>query len=409
MPATARLPRLAALPAAALVATMLAAVGPAAAPAVAAPGCLTEVVTGQSVPGLLGATCDDEAPPVMDPTIRVSPAPRTAENWLSGRQVTFAFAAKHTDADADPITFECQFFDTPTAPTAWQACGAKNEATGLWQVSYDQTRVTETDGTPHTFRVRAVDQADRDRVATASCGLGCTPADADLDDFSAPVSTQLRVDTQAPETTLYSRDNLYDEVTPAWPMIRSRSLRLTRSAGVSKENAPVGFECQLDGKPVGCPDRDFQVDRLGPGDHTLSALASDAAGNVDPTAATLRFSVPKNLRAKKGSAWKRFRLGGHFSGDYLETRRKGAIVSLNVKNAQDVRLIAPRGPLLGKVEVRIARMPWKTINLKGATTEKFHVYQVRDPFQAPISGRLQVRAKKVGPNKPVRIDAVLAH
>src|SRR5690606_8132586 len=98
---------LVALPAAALVVSALTVAGPAAAPAAAEPGCLSEAVTGQTLPGLLGSTCDDEVPPVMDPNVVVTPTLRTTQGWVSSKQVTFAFTGRFTDADQDPLGFQC--------------------------------------------------------------------------------------------------------------------------------------------------------------------------------------------------------------------------------------------------------------------------------------------------------------
>src|SRR3954451_24853319 len=81
-------------------------------------------------PGLLGLTCDDELPPN---TVSAS-AKQTAPG-----QVTVSAAYKYSDADKDPVGFQCQAKGT----AAWVPCVVGNLAAG----DYD-------------FLIRAVDTAD---------------------------------------------------------------------------------------------------------------------------------------------------------------------------------------------------------------------------------------------------------
>ena len=64
--------------------------------------------------------------------------------------MSIAFSGRQTDADPDPVSYQCQFYDTPSAPATWQACSSPFTRDGL----------TENAATPYTFRVRAVDTPD---------------------------------------------------------------------------------------------------------------------------------------------------------------------------------------------------------------------------------------------------------
>lgn len=398
MPSNPRLRRLVALPAAGLVAALLTTTGPVAAPAVATPGCLSEAVTDQPVTGLGGEKCDDEVPPVVDPTVTVTPEPRTGQRWISSKRVTFAFSGRFTDADGDRLGFECQFYDSVNAPSSWEPCTSP--------VSFQDLQ--ETGAVPYTFRARAVDLGDHAIDATATCGIGCSAPGTDREDVSAPVSTEVRVDTVAPSGAVRA-SGLFDEENPSWPMVRSKRLQVVLTAAGTRDRSPVAFDCTLNGAKVPCASGTTDLRRLTPGDNRFSARARDAAGNVDPTPATLQFSVPRNLTAKKGTGWKRVREGGYFANDFLQTSRRGAVVSFPARNVRELRLIAPSGPGLGKVEVKVGRGAWRTVNLAGKRYERFHVYQVRDQFEVLMSGRIQVRSKVASKQRLVRVDAVLAH
>lgn len=409
MPRTRRLRGLVALPAAALVASLVTITGPAAAPVAAEPGCLTETKQGAvGIPplDLGGSTCDDELPPVIDAKVTVTPAARGAQNWLSSKQVTFGFTGRFTDGDPDTLGFECQFHATSSAPTTWETCGTYDEAAKVWKQSY--TGLAEFERLPYTFRVRAVDTGDAGRDATSFCGLGCRAADADLDDASAPVTVQVRVDTVAPAGSARI-DGLFDEENPEWPMVTARTVQLVLGAGGSQERSPVDFDCTLSGAAVPCGLGTTNLRRLPPGDQRLEAVARDAAGNVDPTPAVITFSVPRNLTAGAKSGWTTVKRSGYFGGDFLQATKVGTVVSAPGKNVRELRLLAPRGPQLGRVQIRIGNNGWKTVNLRGPRYEPLHVYQVRHQFDTLVSGRIQVRAMKMGRGKSVRIDAVLAH
>lgn len=391
MPPTRTWRRLAVLPAAGLVAALLTVVG--AGPANAAE-CLSEA---QSEDLVASTRCDDILPPTVA-LGAVTPAPVTQDRWVRRDTVSITFTGAFTDGDKDTLAFECQFYGTINPPASWTPCTSPATYTDL----------EETSAIPYTFRVRAVDTTDRGMDATTCVGLLCEGAASDADDFSDPVSTTFKVDTVAPAGSVRA-NGLVDEENPSWPMIRDRALQVVLAAGGSQDRSPVSFACALNGARVPCAMGTTDLTGLTPGDKRFTAVARDAAGNVDATPATLTFSVPRNLTAPKGSGWKRVREGGYFAGDFLQTDRVGATVSFPGRNVRELRLIAPQGPGLGKVQVKVGQGKWRTVNLNAPSYERFHVYQVRDQFEPLVTGPVQVRASKLTRGQTVRVDAVLAH
>jgi hypothetical protein len=114
----------------------------------------------------------------------------------------------------------------------------------------------------HTFEVRAHD------------GVGNTDA--------TPATVEWTVDTTAPETTI--------DAAPADPSgVASASFSF--SGGDGSGTGIAGFDCQLDGAGF-APCTSPQVyASLPDGSHTFEVRARDAAGNVDPTPASLTWLI----------------------------------------------------------------------------------------------------------------------
>ena len=367
-----------------IVATFLVAAGLplAAAPAAQAEeGCLTEEF---AIP-----RCDDSTPPTTSIT-GVSPQPNAA-GWLASTSVTVTFEGAHTDADQDPIRFECQFSDSPAAPTTWTDCTSP--------VTYDDLR--ENQATPYTFRVRAVDSAD-DLIDATSPLVGRTDTP---DHDASPDSVSFTADATPPNTFGYLRTTYADESGNA-PMLTSPNAELRiQSAEAS------AYECRLDGEPMRCAEGTVMLRDLAAGRHRFTATAVDPAGNADPTPFVQEMFVPRNLalgdveRASRG-AWERHREPGTFRGDYLESSTYGAVLSFRVPSVREIRLIAPSGPDLGTVEVRVGRGRWYPVSLRSPERKRLVVHDVRGEVTGLVAGLLQVRV--ASRDKVVRVDAVSA-
>ena len=70
----------------------------------------------------------------------------------------------------------------------------------------------------------------------------------------------------------------------------------------------------------------------------------------------------------------------------------------------ELRLVAPAGPRLGKVRIRVGRRAWHVVNLAGPTS-LLTQYTVIDRYSGIRKGKIVIETMS---NKPVIIDAVVA-
>ena len=327
-------------------------------------------------------TCDDATPP--DTTlVAVHPALSPA-GYVRQSTVNVDFAGVPNDAtDTGPIAFECQLYNTAAAPAAWQACTSGQAFTGLG----------DTADTPYTFRVRAVDTADN----SVTCFL-CGTDQPDYD--PTPATTTIRVDTTVPNTFLTRTP--HDDIRPDWPVTPTRSTEVKLN---SNEGA-AGFVCTLNDKPQPCAPGPVTLADLTSGPQEFKAQAVDAAGNADPTPSTTKFYVPRNIKA--GHGWKRQRKAEAFDGDLVRARRVGATLRIGgQRNVHEVRLIAPAGPKLGRIQVRVGRSQWYTVDLSGPAAGQ-KTYVVRDQYAPPQSGAIVIRVLSLPRGGSVQLDALVA-
>jgi hypothetical protein len=342
---------------------------------------------------LLLTGCDDAQPPTTTIT-SVSPT-SNADDFIRSTSVTFTFAGAHAgDDDTGTIGVECQLYNTATPPDTWQSCASPKTYTGL----------EEHATTPYTFRVRAVDVTDE--AIPARAGNPLTPPDLDEHDRDAsPAASTLKVDSLAPNT--FVTDEPVDRIRPDWPVVLADAVTLGLHG-----SEPSTFACTVNGGAVTpCVAGQVALRNLAPGDTTFVARAVDRALNLDPTPATTRFFVPSDIRRTKASRWKNVRKIGRglFDNDYVESRRVGrTLVVPGVRKVREVRLVALVGPKGGKVEVRVGRSQWYTVNLY-AKRARITQLLVRDEFSPLQSGTIQIRVKSLrGPGSSVRLDALVA-
>jgi hypothetical protein len=345
--------------------------------------------------------CDDVTPP--ETTIgSVNPAVNS-QGYVRAKNVTFTFVGAYTDAEAQavpahPIGFECQLYNTVSAPSTWQACDSG---------TFSTPELEEYTGVAYTFRVRAIDVQDDAIVACDDVAIDGCPALAPgeeqvADEDPSPATVTFKVDTVAPNT--FITRGPVDNIRPDWPVSTTASPQL-----VLNTNEDSSFKCSLNGKPVACAEGTVTLRSLSGGSKTFDARAVDAAGNVDPTPASLKFFVPKNIKKSKHSAWRRVKASGYFGDDYLEADSVGATLKIKgQRNVREVRLLAPSGPQLGKLEVRVGRSQWYTVDLHSKSSVPQKVYVVRDQFTPLQDGTIQIRVKKLRPGGSVAVDALVA-
>jgi hypothetical protein len=339
----------------------------------------------QEETGPLG--CDDATPPDTV-LVGVRPAP-SAQGYIRERAVTFDFRGVPSDGtDTGTIAFQCELFATATPPpdASWQACTSGQTFTGL----------ADTTATAYTFRVRAVDATD----AAVTCPtLTCTDA-PDYD--QTPASTTLRVDTTAPNTFLTRTPQ--DDLRPDWPVSLTRSPQVA----LNSNEGGVGFVCRVNGEQRPCGQGAVTLEHLTSGPQRLSAQAVDAAGNVDPTPAVTKFFVPADVKAARGSGWRRIHRPGAFDRDLVKATRVGAVLRIGgQRHVRELRLIGPSGPHLGRVEVRVGRSRWYPVSLSGDAAPQA-TYEVRNQYAPPQSGAILIRVVSLPPGGSVQLDAFVA-
>lgn len=365
-----------------LVAALLPLLGPLAPAAHAAECTSEEAPTMDPFPIPTGPGCDDITPPETT-IVSTTPAPND-NGFIAANSVTFTFSGSHTDGDADPVAFECQFFNTATPPIEWTTCTSP--------VTHDE--LAETAAAPYTFRVRAVDTADRGIDLTADPFF---PSETDApDEDQTPAQAKVSVDTIVPVAQLFKGP--YDSEGTGFPV--ATQPRVTYLVKSLEDN--VDFRCRMDGAPVGCKSGLNTYRGLSGGPHVFDVTVTDRAGNRDATPATKQFLVPYNLT--RGTDWKKRKGRGYFANDYLQTRQRGAITTFRARNVREVLLIAPSGDGLGKIRVRVGSGPAQTFNLGRKRDAKRRTYEVRGPGAPLVSGKVTIQSLS---RKVVRVDALV--
>ena len=79
-----------------------------------------------------------------------------------------------------------------------------------------------------------------------------------------------------------------------------------------------------------------------------------------------------------------------------------------LKGVRELRLVAPTGPNLGKVAIRIGHGKWRKVSLRSAKRQKVKVFEIRRPGSHSASGSIQIKAVKVPAGGAVAVDAIVA-
>jgi hypothetical protein len=329
--------------------------------------------------------CDDENPPVTG----------LASGAVDGGTVTVTTTASYTDADTDPIGFECQL----QGAGPWGSCTVPSLAAGTYSIAIRAVDIADTaltrcsdpqilcsgaevpdhDATPATVSV----------TVNAGGGGTVTPG-GPTDPGSGPVNT-------APETIITGGPA--DRLTPSAPVVLSRHPQLFLSS-----NGPATFNCAINVHKVPCHAGLNTFKKLKPGPQVFVAQAVNASGDFDRTPASLTFYLPINVKA--GQGWRTVKSKGAYAGDYVTTKGRGSPLTVaKVRGVRELRVIAPTGPELGVLLVRVGGSKWMKVDLRSATARKLHVFVVRGSGARPLSGAVEVRGRGSG---PVAIDAFVA-
>lgn len=203
------------------------------------------------------------------------------------------------------------------------------------------------------------------------------------------------VDVAAPDTTLTGG--------PADGAIVTST---TASVTLGASEAGARVACTLDGKARACAHGLLTLSGLTPGTHTLSATATDLAGNTDPTAATRTWTVPVPARSLvRTTGWSLTSSSAAYGGKVLSTTRRNAVASYSVKAARRLALVVGGGPTHGTVRVYAGSRVLKTFSLRTGRALTRRVVPIAG-FASAWSGK--VRVVVVTSGRPVRLEGIAA-
>jgi len=325
--------------------------------------------------------CDDVTQPN---TALQTSAPPNAAGWIRTNSVTLTFQATDYGTDTDEMTFRCAF-SGPSGSFAEKTCTSPMTLSGLTDSSE-----------PYTFRVYTVDSVDN--VFTSGLfDITKEVVTKDYDESAATVTW--KQDTVAPRGMIVGGP--YDEITPDLPVLWSRVTKYT----LGSNEKPVTPVCSVNNRPLTCQLGTTHLTGLTAGTKTFAMRLKDPAGNVDPTLRTKKFTVPYNVlgTTTERQKWTRHTgATGYFSGDYLQTRKKGAQLSKSV-SFHELRILVPRGPGLGRFRIKVGDYYFRIIN-EASTTARHEVVVLRGPQSTLMRGVLKLYTLDA---KPVQFDAIM--
>lgn len=201
-------------------------------------------------------------------------------------------------------------------------------------------------------------------------------------------------DLTAPQTTLTSADIADGDIT----------LAASATVEVAGDADTASLACTLDGASVDCSSGSVGLMGLRAGTHELRAVATDAAGNVDPTPAALRWAVASRsstlTRATNG--WTRLRDRAAFGGSVLEAKRSGRRLTLAVADAVRIAVVVTRLPRGGSLEVRVGDRRIGVVSTASSRTSR-RVVVLLPRLASPASGALVLRTRS---GRTVRVEGV---
>jgi hypothetical protein len=167
---------------------------------------------------------------------------------------------------------------------------------------------------------------------------------------------------------------------------------------------PGEFSCTLDGASRACDLGRLTLPLLRPGTHVFTVAARDAAGNVDPTPASVRFAAPFTSRqlTRVGHDWTRRRDGAAYRGGFLRASSAGATLTFRAARFSRVALVVGTGPGYGRIGVYLKGELLRRVSLRSDTARARVVVPVAT-LPRRVSGQLRIRALN---GKQVRVEGL---
>lgn len=185
--------------------------------------------------------------------------------------------------------------------------------------------------------------------------------------------------------------------------VAANSFVLTKSTEVRYASSEAGatFRCLLDGRPIACNAGAVTLRNLKPGTHKFSVAARGATGKLDATPATRLFAVPESARVLgRTRAWTAATDARAYRGFALTTRKKGAVLTYDVRRAARLALVVGTGRGFGRVRVFFEGKRVSQLSLASGT-RRHRVLLPVERFARPKSGTVRIVTLD---GKPVRIE-----
>ena len=287
----------------------------------------------------------------------------------------FRFESEDESA-ADKATFECQL-EGPSQAHPWTDCTdspATKQGYSTGARSYTGLAVGD-----YTFSVRGTDTADNplDTPNTET-----TPATYSW--------TVVEPDGPPPDDDDNPQTVITNGATRWYPF---------SYLGITYESDEEGarFRCTLDGETRSCDDEQANFLGMKAGDYLFTVAAVDSAGNVDPTPAKERWTVPMNntLFKTHSKQWEKRQGRGYFQDSYSITDKRGAYIEQAKQGFRSLVLVATRCPGCGTVKVFLKDTLLRTVRLTSDTTDKRQVIPVAS-WRKPHAGRVRIVVKSSG-------------
>ena len=234
----------------------------------------------------------------------------------TGPGATFAFDSCHTDVDRRGVIDGCTFTTYIANPKGVAASadgrsvyvsGADSDSLATFnrgtggRLTPDQCFVEADPADPRCARTSGLDGATDVAVAPDGTSVHVAAVDgARLTSFTRDASGRTAIEPPPPGGDKTPPDGPPDEDStppettidaPAAAKVRGRSVTFTFTSSEARST----FECSVDGAGAGPCVSPFTLDGIRRGEHVLTVVAIDAAGNRDASPAEVRF--------KRGRRW----------------------------------------------------------------------------------------------------------
>ena len=283
---------------------------------------------------------------------------------------TFTFTVDPQEAGD---TFACKLDGPAPAAHDWTDCTdpAPPAGSSTGRRSYSGLTV----GT-YTFSVRASDHPN-----AGDPNVDGSPATYTWHVVDSPPPP----DTSAPDTRIKAAP-------PRWLLFPFTRVRYAGDPDTT------GFRCLLNGAAVrNCSYGQADIFGMKGRDYHFTVAAQDRAGNVDPTPAGTRWTVPVNntFLHEYSRGWKEKSGRGYFEDSYSITQRRGAFVRQGQRKFRSVALVVTKCPDCGTVVVTLGSRVLRRIDLHAAKRKQRRLVRIAS-WHRPHSGTLEIRVTSSG-------------